>query len=375
MKMSWVTLDRICDERRLSDESYRRLIEDSDRPLRCAAAQLSDEELLGKLRGFGFDFDRDGLRRLCEGALSAEEVARPLMESCGFRNDRERVQGEWIWICLVALWQRWWPDQACLELVDDKIQAGYHEPDEFTRAAIWLDAWSDVLSLCDAADIDSIDEFDDRFPMTQSLYNWGQDLQDALWNAGLRDRALLRARIAVCEAALGRFSDQDQLLVENRRRALAESYFEVGETDQAEELFRSWLDADPCWGFGWIGWAACHFYCASRPKNYAKAEVLLRQGFSVPGVRDRDAVAEWLQILCKETGRASEARELGWQARQLKPQPGLRSMSDRTHPDGHNAQEEVLQASSTVGFADAGPPLTELAVASSAERACQVLCV
>ncbi len=24
--------------------------------------------------------------------------------------------------------------------------------------------------------------------------------------------------------------------------------------EEAEELFRSWLDADPGWGWAWIGW-------------------------------------------------------------------------------------------------------------------------
>ncbi len=69
----------------------------------------------------------------------------------------------------------------------DKIEAGY---DELERrgaagaAAIWLDAWSDVVRLCDLTGIDSIRAFDGRFSMYQSLVNWSQDLEDALWNAG-----------------------------------------------------------------------------------------------------------------------------------------------------------------------------------------------
>ena len=55
--------------------------------------------------------DRRSLAQLCGGALSAEEVARPLMDSCGFRDDLEEMQGDWNWICLVCLWQRWWPDK------------------------------------------------------------------------------------------------------------------------------------------------------------------------------------------------------------------------------------------------------------------------
>ena len=94
--------------------------------------------------------------------------------------------------------------------------------------------------------------------MTQSLYNWSQDLENTLWNAGLDDHELLLARIGVCEEALRRFPREDQLMIENRRRALAESYFEVAQTGKAEELYTAWLAADPGWGCGWIGWASCH---------------------------------------------------------------------------------------------------------------------
>jgi hypothetical protein len=163
MKMSWVTIDRICEEESLSDENIRRLMEGSDRPLRSGAEHLSDGELLERLRGFGFDFGRRSLEQLCEGALSVEDVARPLIDSCGFRDGSEELKGDWIWICLLSLWQRWWPDKVCLEILDDKVQAGYRERkhDELACAATWLDAWSDVLRLCDATGIDSIAAFDD----------------------------------------------------------------------------------------------------------------------------------------------------------------------------------------------------------------------
>ncbi|MHB1774307.1 MAG: hypothetical protein ACYCST_21775 [Acidimicrobiales bacterium] len=210
MKISRVTIDRICEEQRGTDEKIRRLIEGKDRPLRSSATDLSDEELLEKLGSFGLLFERDSLEQLCAGAFSAEEVACPLMYSCGFRSDKDRVQGEWIWICLVSLWQRWWPDKVCLELLDDKIQAGYHELEREEAAYVetWLSAWSDVLRLCDATGIAAIAEFDDRFPLTQSLYNWSQDLENALWNAGLHDRGVLLARVAVCEEALQRFPNR-----------------------------------------------------------------------------------------------------------------------------------------------------------------------
>ena len=76
------------------------------------------------------------------------------------------------------------------------MQTGYArdaENDTHTAAVTWLDAWSDVLRLCDATGISSIEEFDDRFPLTQSLFNWSQDLEMALENAGRDNREVLDA--------------------------------------------------------------------------------------------------------------------------------------------------------------------------------------
>lgn len=89
MKLSWVTLDRINREEARADEMIRRMVE--GRPLRSHAEHLTDEELLGKLRGFGLDLERGSLKKLCENALSAEEVARPLQERCGEQEEVQEV--------------------------------------------------------------------------------------------------------------------------------------------------------------------------------------------------------------------------------------------------------------------------------------------
>jgi hypothetical protein len=77
VKMSWVTLDRICQEQAEGDECVHRELVRKGRPPRSSAEPLSDDELLAKLRDFGLDVDREGVERLCAGALAAEEVAGP----------------------------------------------------------------------------------------------------------------------------------------------------------------------------------------------------------------------------------------------------------------------------------------------------------
>ena len=69
-----------------------------DCPTRADAAKLSDEQLLEKLRAFGLEGDRAELERLCEGALSAEDVAWPLLDRCGVAGREGRPNEDWIWL-------------------------------------------------------------------------------------------------------------------------------------------------------------------------------------------------------------------------------------------------------------------------------------
>ena len=336
------------------------------------AEGLTDRELLETLHSFGLGLDRSALGRLCDGALSAQEVAEPLIESCGFKTEAEERQGEWIWISITALWQRWWPDRVCLELLDDKIQAGYRHMEQSRTAEgtrSWLGAWEDVRKLVEITGIRSISDFDDRFPLTQSLYNWCQDLEDGLWNAGLDDPLFLRARISFCDEALARFPHEDQLMMENRRRALGESLFDVGETGKAQEFYQSWLTDDPRWGWGWIGWSDCHWQGQrGRPKDHGRGEEILRRGYSVPGVRDRADIAERLSELCQETGRRAEARELGREAARLRRAPHA-TLASHAELDVTDEERAVVRQTATLTFAGAGLPLEQLPEALRAGRA------
>lgn len=309
VNMSWAALERILSQEILRDEDIRRRVAESGRPLRSHATGMSDDDLLAKLRGLGVDADREKLTGLCDGALSAEEVVseRLRLHNC---------DADWAWICLTELWQRWWPEKACLELLDDKIQEGYsagQRNDFVTSSRTWLGAWPDVLWVCDAIGARSIREFDYRFPMTQSLFNWCQDLEMALQNGGEHDPELRTARLEMAAEWLQRFRSEDGLITGNFRRALADSYFETGHQQKADELYRSWLDDDPAWGWGWIGWADCYTpYGPGKTQDYARAEEILRRGYAVTGVREAEHIARRLADIYGRTGRPDEAREL-WQ--------------------------------------------------------------
>jgi len=98
---------------------------------------------VAKLRFFGVEMDRPELERLSDEALSAEEIARPLVERRPFKNRYQNLERDWTWICLAALWQRWFPSKPSFELLDDRMQAGYDLlacSGSVAACRIWLEA-------------------------------------------------------------------------------------------------------------------------------------------------------------------------------------------------------------------------------------------
>jgi tetratricopeptide (TPR) repeat protein len=347
--LSWVAMERIYERQILPDAKLRQ--QAGTRPLRADAQHLTDAELLAKLHCFGIQIDRAWLGRRCEQALSAEEIAGPLMDQSGCRGP----ESDWIWICVAALWRRWFPDQPSFEELDDKMQAGYEllkTSGAVAACRLWLEAWNDVLRLLDKAGIESIEQFDERFHGTQSLFNWIQDLEGELWNAGLEDRQFLSARIALCEEGLRRFPSDEDLMTENRRRALAESYFELGEVEKAETLYREWLGADPCWGWGWIGWSDCYRFTRTERADLNRCEQILREGFAIADVRDRADIADRLADVCEEQGRDKEAKEF---RRQSERRAATVEVSRTVSSAG-----KVLRQKTQLNFAGAGLPLSGL---------------
>ena len=140
-------------------------------------------------------------------------------------------------------------------------------------------------------------------------------MESELWNAGLEDRQFLTARITVCEEGLRRFHVEEDLMTENRRRALAESYYELGARKEAEALYRGWLHLDPRWGWGWIGWSDGYGITRTKLQDWQRAEQILREGLAVDQVRDRLDILERLADVCEQQGRKSEATELRKEAK------------------------------------------------------------
>jgi hypothetical protein len=87
-------MERIYEHEVLPNPRLRK--QAGERPLRAHAKRLTDGELLAKLRSFGIEIDRTWLERECARALSAQEIAGPLMDKSTSRS-QEAIGSGSVW--------------------------------------------------------------------------------------------------------------------------------------------------------------------------------------------------------------------------------------------------------------------------------------
>jgi len=340
------------EQRMAADKKYRKAIEKGGRIILSEARKMSDLELLEKLQSFNVRLDRETFGKLFMKFLSAEEMSEWIIRKQNLKF--KGTEDDWIWICFTILWERWFPDRPSFEMIDDRMQEGYEKQEKNDSAGackIWLEVWKNILNIMNSRRMRSLNEFDDLFRGTQSLFNWVQDLEMELGNAGVDEKKFFEDRILLCEEFINRFPHEDSLVIENMKRAIAESYFEIGQPQKTETLYKKWLEEDPKWGWGWIGWSDSYWLYGDN-KDYEKAEKILTQGMANKGVRDKKEILDRLENLYNETGRKKDAEVTHQKISVLDKMEGSVKISKKGN---------IFQLKKTFDFGEEGIPLGELA--------------
>ncbi len=353
MKISYIALNRMLEEKAAEYSAQREKFKREGRPMLSTGREMSDAELLEKLKSFNAFLDREKFEDWYKNFVSAQALSEWIIatQTPKFSRDFDR---EWIWVALTVLWERWFPESPSFEMIDDQMAAGYDLLDkpEVTKACdLWLTVWKNLLHIATTHGMKSLDELDDAFGGSQSVFNWIQDLEEHLWNAGLHERRFLHERARVCEELINKFQLRDSHLCENMKRAWAESCFAIGETERAEALFQQWLHEDPTWGWGWIAWSDCYRNSGKGDQVFEKAEKILRDGLAVKGVRDKKEIQNRLTHLLGES-------EKEWKGSKSRDQfPDRKDVKLETTI---SASGNVLRIKRKIDFGEEGLPLEDL---------------
>jgi len=198
--------------------------------------------------------------------------------------------------------------------IDEKIMSGYDyltKGNSVKACDVWLDAWEGIKSAVVELQVKSIHDLQAKYSWTEFLENYIQELAFELHNAGVSYKEYFQKRITYCEEMLKLYGTGHGLLVDNTRRAIADSHYELGEKEKCEQLYSFWLEENPDWGWGYIGWADCYWFDKLKePSNLKKAEEILTRALLRKSVNDRVDILQRAIDLYTELEKHQEADAL-----------------------------------------------------------------
>ncbi|MDW7650373.1 MAG: SEC-C metal-binding domain-containing protein [Bacillota bacterium] len=207
--------------------------------------------------------------------------------------------------------------------LDEKMQAGYrlmYADNDPGAADEWLEVWEMIKSAMDEYGINSIEDFDREFEGKEPVYNWSGDFEMTLENAGRGNSLYLEKRIVFCREYIERYHDRTDYNIMNMKRAVAESYFRLGQKADGELLFQKITEEYPFWSWGWIGWADMYWlFGREEDKNSDKAIALLQRALQEKELDERHEVQQRLKDLYLDLGMKKEADAIKVKRQKQKP--------------------------------------------------------
>ena len=183
----------------------------------------------------------------------------------------------------------------------DLIHEGYRliEARQEARACdLWLEAWEILKEMVQPTGAEN--------PAAGSLLrdplllNWAQDLELELHNAGLDDAVYHDHRVRYAREFLALFPALEADYGLNFWRAQGEALWHLGRRDEAEAAYAATVERFPDEGWAYIAWADPYWLYHSSPKEYARAEAIMKRALQRPRLRDRDDVMDRLARLSDE---------------------------------------------------------------------------
>lgn len=265
--------------------------------------QYTTKQIILSLQNLGFHFDKTQFLQDVKRFDSACNLA-----DYWFENYPIYARGhdeDFVWMACIVLWERFAPDVMNIERIDEMMQKGYAYMEarlSKETCDFWLQVW-EYLKKRLPTNVKSIEEFDKLFPqITQSIFNWCQDLETELYNAGREDPSYYKKAIKYYREFYTLLPNSSELNIHSVRRLEAECHFALGKTDQGEKLFEFLIKDYPDNVWGYIGWGDMYapgIKYAKAPKDPAKAEQIYKMALG-KNLEDEEDVLERLKDLIED---------------------------------------------------------------------------
>ncbi|RYL87075.1 M48 family metallopeptidase [Sporolactobacillus sp. THM19-2] len=247
---------------------------------------LSTNEIIHKLQKFGIPFKQETFLKDVEKFYSAEELSENWFDQ--YTVTAKGRDEDFPWLAAWILWERLAPSgKQSMEQMDNLIDRGYEyvdENDATSACDIWLTVWEAIKDRINP-EYQNLDYLDKHYKGSFFIRNFCQDLEGELHNAGVNKPAYFKKRINYCREFCHFFPKESEI-IHNMRRAIAESYAELGQYEKADSEFEKLVQDFPDNPWGYIGWGDLYFF--GQKKDVHKAREVYEKGLTI--ARDQTAI-------------------------------------------------------------------------------------
>ena len=197
--------------------------------------------------------------------------------------------------------------------LDREMQKGYDllsKNNQKQAIRTWQKVWDNIKRIIDKQKIKSVEDMDEQFDGTQSIFNWSSDFSLELLNISRENKDYLQDRIAYYTEYLERLNNVSEGNAKNMKGDLAQAYFEMGQPQKGEELFQELTTDYPRWAWGWIFWSDVYgIFAEERDKNLDRALHILNEALTVKGLSDKEDVMDRIEETKKQMGKEIDLKE------------------------------------------------------------------
>ncbi len=164
----------------------------------------------------------------------------------------------------------------------------------------WLELWNKLKTRF-KPEFRNVDEADSIFSGSELIPNWCQDLEMELGNAGGVDPLYHKKRIAYCNEFCAIFPESSDSILHGMKRAVAESYFALGDVGKGGKCFEELIERYPRNVWGYVGWGDMYLWPRDKSvePDFEKAGIIYKMGLK-KNLESEDVLLERLDSLEKD---------------------------------------------------------------------------
>jgi tetratricopeptide (TPR) repeat protein len=235
--------------------------------------EMNTEEIIEKLQSMGIAFKEEVFLQDIKKFYSAEQLSENWFKT--FRVTAAGRDEDFPWVAAWVLWERLAPkDILSTEQMSNLIDKGYdylNENDTKAACDAWLEVWKAIKVRIRPEDKD-IGCLDKQYKGSFFIANFCQDLADELHGAGVKDPAYSEKCIAYCNEFCNCFPNEDELILHNMKRSIADAYIQLKKIDEAKRELDKLINDYPNNPWSYIAYGDMYWLESNVEKDAGKAK-------------------------------------------------------------------------------------------------------